>query len=80
MLAGLRQARRGPRWLELTARPRTAFLASIFSPEPLLVAKVRWRLDGFCIVAATNKYLAQSNKSRTGGEATKKRDKHEYEP
>ena len=75
MLAGLRQARRGPRWIELTrsAGPRRPFSHPCSVPEPLLVAKVRWRLDGFCVVAATNKCLAQSDKSRTEGEATKKR-------
>src|SRR6478609_11608292 len=75
MLAGLRQARRGPRWIELTrsAGPRRPFSHPSSVPEPLLVAKVRWRLDGFCVVAATNKCLAQSDKSHVRGEATKKR-------
>ena len=75
MLAGLRQARRGPRWIELTrsAGPRRPFSHPSSVPEPLLVAKVRWRLDGFCVVAATNKCLAQSDKSHVRGKATKKR-------
>src|SRR5258705_12946236 len=74
MLARLRQARRGPRWIELTrsAGPRTPFSHPSSVPEPLLVAKVRWRLDGFCVVAATNKCLAQSDKSHKGATATKK--------
>jgi hypothetical protein len=56
-----------PRWIELTsfAGPRTAFLASIFSREASTRSKVRWAPRWICIVAATNKSLARSNKSRT---------------
>jgi hypothetical protein len=32
------------------------------------------------VLAATNKCLAQSNKSRTLGEATKELERHEYQP
>ena len=73
MLTGLRQARRGPRWIELTrsAESRRPFSHPSSVPEPLLVATVRWRLDGFCVVAATNKFLAPINKFRARGKATK---------
>src|SRR5262249_40591015 len=72
MLAGLRQAR-GPRRLALIGllHPDSADTTD-FCPlaTPPIARRVRRT-----VLAATNKYLAQSNKSRTAGETTNKHNR-----
>src|SRR5262249_15948682 len=51
--------------------PSTAILAVVLDPNKKRRPVSHWRKPS---LAATNKCLARSNKSRSGGEATKKRE------
>src|SRR3954466_8950133 len=76
MLAGLRQARRWPRWIELTrpAGTRRPFLHPCSVPEPLLVADVHWRasMDFASWQQQTNVWRKVTSPARRD-KATKKR-------
>src|SRR5262245_53167180 len=66
--------------VQLTARPFMSWTDTTPAPNVKSAAMLPPRDSPVCaeagppMMAATNKSLAQSNKSRTGGEATKKRE------